>query len=297
MSDEFINIPIKKFDWKTYIEINNDLKLNGIKTKEEAYRHWVNHGISEERSYSFINNSNIHNGRFGNLFFVNMVLHFLSIKYNLKCRYKYYDKFNKLGIYLNKGEKKYKTSIEVNDNNFLSLIKNETTINHNIILNNNSWFQKKEFCDYLKDYFYIKDNKYKIINNNKYKNRYKKNNDVFIHVRLGDIVDKINGVYNYFDKILSEISFKNGYISSDSINNEICKDLIKKYSLKVINKDEISTIMFASTCNNLVLSGGTFSWLMGFLAFYSRYIYYPKLQNTWYDGDIFSFPNWKEVVF
>jgi hypothetical protein len=291
-----MNIPINRFDWKTYLEINNDLKNNGIKTREKAYFHWINHGIKEERAYSFINNSNIHNGRFGNLFFVNMVLHFLSLKYNLKCRYKYYDKFKKLGIYLNCGDNEYPTSIEVNDKNFLNLIKDETDVKHNIILNNNNWFQKKEFCIYLKEYFCIKSNKYKIINNNKYKNNYKNNNNLFVHVRLGDIINKVTNIYDYYDKTLQKINFIKGYISSDSIEHEICQNLIKKYNLNIVNKEEIETIMFASTCNNLVLSGGTFSWLIGFLAFYSKNIYYPKINQTWY-GDIFSFSDWNQIIF
>lgn len=37
------------FDWKIYLEINNDLKNNGILKKQEAYRHWKNHGIYEGR--------------------------------------------------------------------------------------------------------------------------------------------------------------------------------------------------------------------------------------------------------
>jgi hypothetical protein len=50
--------------------------------------------------------------------------------------------------------------------------------------------------------------------------------------------------------------------------------------------------MFASTCNHIVLSGGTFSWLIGFLAFFSKSIYYPRIKNKWY-GDIFIFPHWE----
>jgi len=52
--------------------------------------------------------------------------------------------------------------------------------------------------------------------------------------------------------------------------------------------------MFGSTCNNIVLSGGTFSWLIGFLAIKSENIYYPELKEKWY-GDIFSFLNWKNI--
>jgi hypothetical protein len=37
------------FDWKKYIEINND--LNHVKNKEEAWDHWINHGKNEGRNF------------------------------------------------------------------------------------------------------------------------------------------------------------------------------------------------------------------------------------------------------
>ena len=118
------------------------------------------------------------------------------------------------------------------------------------------------------------------------------NNDVFIHVRLGDIQDKWNNSFEYYNSILEKMSFDKGYISSDTIDSEICVKLIDKYNLNIINENEVKTIMFASTCTNIVLSGGTFSWLIGFLAFYSKYIYYPMdKKDKWY-GDIFVFDEW-----
>jgi hypothetical protein len=59
---------------------------------------------------------------------------------------------------------------------------------------------------------------------------------------------------------------------------------------------EVDTIMFGSTCNNIILSGGTFSWLIGFLAFFSKNIFYPKMQEKWYDINIFDFENWKSII-
>jgi hypothetical protein len=91
-------------------------------------------------------------------------------------------------------------------------------------------------------------------------------------------------------------AFDKGYISSDTITSDICKKLIEKYKLNIINENEVKTIMFASTCNNLILSGGTFSWLIAFLAYYSKNIYYPYLNNCWY-GDIFQFPSWNCIKF
>ena len=84
----------------------------------------------------------------------------------------------------------------------------------------------------------------------------------------------------------SKLDFNNGYISSDSIQNETCKYFIKKYNLNIVNYNEVKTIMFGSTCNNIILSGGTFSWLIGFFAFYSEVIYSEAIYVI-----IYSFKN------
>lgn len=146
----------------------------------------------------------------------------------------------------------------------------------------------KRICFILKQNI-EKDN---IINKNIFKSRYQNNNDVFIHVRLGDIIN-LNAGLSYYEKVLNNMKFDNGYISSDSINHKICNTLIKKYNLKIINKNIIETIMFASTCHNVILSNGTFSWLIGLLSFYSN-IYYPKIKVMWH-GNIFVFDDWNEI--
>ena len=183
-------IQYEEFDWETYIKSNPDLLFSN---KEETWEHWIKYGISEERPLYLINNTNIHNGRFGNLFFVNMVLHFIALKINLKCRYKYFEKFKELGVYLFVGQKVYEKEFIPTDNNFIDFIQNNENEKekYNIVIDNNSWFQSSYFCDLLKLYFNMNHNKIRIINNNIYKNRYNNNNDVFVHIRLGDIADNI----------------------------------------------------------------------------------------------------------
>lgn len=53
----------KDFDWIKYVENYKDLQEAGINTKEKAYRHWINHGKKEGRTYKNINdiNNNINN--------------------------------------------------------------------------------------------------------------------------------------------------------------------------------------------------------------------------------------------
>jgi len=285
----------KKFDWLKYINDNKD--LSGIVDKEQAWHHWILHGHREKRilqlsdSIIIANNTEIHNGRFGNLFFVNMVLHFISKRYNLKTTYKYYDKFLNLGIQLFIGNNSYKENIYLTEINYFDLINKKNNFT-NIIVTNNVWFQNYEFCLFLEIYFNKQNIKNKIIKKNRFSNRYKNNNDLFIHVRLDDVETmSSHNKFEYYDNIITKYKFENGYISSDNLNSSICKNLIQKYSLKIINYNEEETIMFGSTCNNIILSGGTFSWLIGFLAFYSQYINYPINNSKWY-GDIFVYKNW-----
>jgi len=100
--------------------------------------------------------------------------------------------------------------------------------------------------------------------------------------------------FEYYDKVLQKISFTNGYISSDTIHHEICIKLIEKYNLHIISKDEVATIQFGSTCKYIVLSSGTFSWLIGLFGFYSQ-IYYPEEYKKWH-GDIFVFDDWNKII-
>ena len=189
------------------------------------------------------------------------------------CNYKYFDKFNELGIELYVGNKTYDTSLLVTEKNFLSLLLNNDIIikPSNIIIHNDIWFQKKEYCLYLQEYFNNTIYKNKIILNNIFKERYNNNNDLFIHFRLGDVESNTTKLFEHYDDLLNNIRFENGYISSDSINSKYCEYFIKKYNLSIINYDEIKTIMFGSTCNNIVLSGGTFSWFI--FCIYTRFIY------------------------
>jgi hypothetical protein len=216
------------------------------------------------------------------------------MKYDLKFNYKYYNKFKRLGIDLFIGKNTYQESFVLDDGNFYDLICQKDYKKTNLMITNNMWCQTKEFTYALKYYFSKAKTKINIIKNNIFRERYSKNNDLYIHLRLGDVKSRIKNVYQYYKKAISQIHFNNGFISSDDLNSPICQFLIHKYNLKILNYDEIETIKFASTCKHIILSGGTFSWLIGFFAFFSENIYYPNIDNKWY-GDIFIFPHWKMI--
>jgi len=295
------NINYQNFNYKLYIFLNRDVvtdvSLENIDSSEEiksgAWFHYINHGIYEERPTQILNNTKTHNGRLGNIFFINMVCHFLALKFNLTIDYKYKSQFNKLGIKFFSGNNHFDDHLyyDLTETNFIEII-NFSSIPKNIMITNNIWCQQEDFVNDIKKYWYYKFNQNTIINHNKFKERYKSNDDLFIHVRLGDIKDKTISLEDYYINSISNLKWDRGYIASDSLDHHLCKNLIEKFSLIPLIYDEVETIMFGSTCNKIILSGGTFSWLIGFFAFYTQTIIYPEIKNPWY-GKIFENMGWQ----
>jgi hypothetical protein len=238
------------------------------------------------------------NGRFGNQFFRNMVGYLLSKKYDKQCIFQECEDFNKLGIYFKSknvdiSDISKKKNVYITEENIINFLKEDVVFDYNIFFNN-VYCQSKYVSQLIYDLFNNKNNKLhlSVINNNKFKYNYNNNDDVFIHIRLGDIIPFIESrcpPIQYYENILDNLEYKNGYIASDSIDHDMCKKLIFKYNLKIINYDKIETILFGSTFKNVILSTGTFSWLIGILSFYSSNIYYynPAKIIEWY-GPIFE---------
>ena len=92
------------------------------------------------------------------------------------------------------------------------------------------------------------------------------------------------------------------YISTDDPSHSMVKEALRNYpNAKLIEYDAITTIQFASTCKNIVLSHGSFSAVIGYLSFFSK-INYPEYvhlgyidhsQKIWY-GDMFRIDGWIE---
>jgi hypothetical protein len=219
--------------------------------------------------------------RFCNHFFLNTVAHFIVKKANIRFTYGYSEWFKRLGItFYDAGTKLYPSnnvlSIPDNVSVFLNeyIVNTDCIVKSNLYIPSNCFYQDKEYCEFLNQYITLPAQKDPIVAANMFQTRYQNNNDVFVHVRLGDVPDFTVG-YTYYDKVLTSlIGFQQGYITSDTIQHPICQQLIQKHKLTPFLGDEVETIMFASTCKFIVLSAGTFSWFMGLLGFYSD-VYYP----------------------
>lgn len=235
------------------------------------------------------------NGRLGNQIIRNLAVSLIAEKHNLKVDYSSKDLITRLGIDLFSGTNIFDNIKPLNDDNYFSILHCD---NLNYALNSNeSYFQTKEITNLLYEHLNTDPVKNNIIKKNPFNERYDKNNDLFIHVRLGDVAH-LNAGIDYYLNTMRRIKFDNLYVSTDDKNHNIIKVIFKLYpSAKLVNCDEIRTIKFGSTCKHILLSHGSFSALIGYLAFFSN-VYYPKYNNPgkiWH-GDMFSIDKWTKIL-
>ena len=230
------------------------------------------------------------NGRLGNQIIRNLALSLLAEKHNLKVDYYNKNLISKLGIELFSGSNSYNNTQYLTDDNYFTIY-NSDELNHNLNPNDN-YFQTKAIISVLYNYLHKDNIKQNIIGNNNFKERYSNNNDLFIHIRLGDVA-RFNPGIKYYINAIQNINFENLYISTDDKNNNMIIELLRLYpSSKLTEFDEIKTFQFASTCKHIILSHGSFSAIIGYLSYFSN-VYYPEyeLNKQWY-GDMFSIDNW-----
>jgi hypothetical protein len=274
--------------------------------------------MAENNKNLFVRADTTNNGRYANQFIRAMAAHFIAE--NLEAQ-PFYPPINlaRLGIQLYKpstpnillGDTQIVNLEETNFMDFMttnkaptqnseqiSAPKSEVKISKILYLNH-IYCQTPELAIKIKNFLWKPDNTTTIKSANPYKARYDANNDVFIHVRLGDVPFHNPG-FAYYDQVLSGIKFTAGYITSDTINHPICLALIRKYRLQIINPQaQIEDILqLGSTCKHIILSAGTFSWLIGILGFYSQ-VYYPdpEQKRRWH-GCIFEcVPEWVKITY
>ena len=222
-------------------------------------------------------------GRLGNNLIQYFAAYIFSKKFNLKLNVSPNDEFNFLIKETNVDGNIGDTIIELNDNNFLDYLECDKLKLNNYQLN--GYFQLKGLLQkYEMD---IKSN----LNIN-YKEVDKEL--VFVHYRIGDIINDCRMLpLEYYIEALEKLNCKGGYISSDSIGHNFCKNLIERFNLIPIDLNPMDTINFGKDFNNIVLSDGTFSWCIGFFSRASNIIY-NKRDYFWH-GDIF-FENWTNLT-
>lgn len=117
-----------------------------------------------------------------------------------------------------------------------------------------------------------------------------KENVLGIHIRKGDIINTNNELPNcWYSKMIEKFSHHKIYLSTDSPNSEIVKNLLNRGCELYENTPE-NTIIEFSTFSDLVLSQGTFSWWIGFLSEGNKYNLIPDKGWNSRESDIKLFP-------
>jgi hypothetical protein len=152
--------------------------------------------------------------------------------------------------------------IRITDDNFMEVYKNEDIHYENYLLE--GFFQNKTFLEPIRE-------DVKKLLEIEYSNR--NSDDVFVHYRLGDVDGTEKTLpLEYFIEALDILGSDGGFLSSDSLDHPNCKYLIDNYNLIPVNFTPWDTIVFAKDFNNIVLSEGTFSALIGFLSKASKIV-------------------------
>jgi hypothetical protein len=232
-------------------------------------------------------------GRLGNQIIRNLAVSLIAKKHNLKVDYYNKDLIEQLGIELFGGTHLHIHMIKLTDDNYFGVY---NSLNCNFALDPNSnFFQTREICNLIHKHLRMKNIMSNIINKNPFNPRYNANNDLFVHIRLGDVANQNPGV-KYYTNAMKNIKFDRLYISTDDSKHEITLTLLSLFpESELVEKDEITTFQFASTCKHVVLSHGSFSAVIGYLSFFSD-IYYPEYEsNKIWCGDMFSIDGWHKL--
>lgn len=253
-------------------------------------------------------------GRFSNCVFRNFAVSCIAQKHDLFVQeYAYDDSIRRLGIYFfNSGKRSFVgPDFNLTDDNFFRVLSLPPKSLGANVVSDSAYFQTRQISQLFYDYLRRDDIRANIIAKNPFANRYQNNNDIYIHIRLGDVVN-LNPGLEYYLFVLDHLRGKRTefaskvFVSSDSPDHIIVMTLVEIYGAQVVDDSVEKTMQFASTCKYIILSHGSFSALIGYLAFYSE-VFYPqyivRADGTYWHGDMFSIePNstktttWYQVV-
>ena len=232
-------------------------------------------------------------GRLCNQVIRNVAASIMSKKFDLYTLYYRQETINKLGIILHIGNNRYNSTVIIKNDNFIDYLKNDVS-NHNINVQHD-YFQTEEITNLVCAYLRSDEQKVSVINANPFKTRYNNNDDLFIHIRLGD-VERENPGITYYRKCIEKVLIRTTiYIGTDSPAHPLIKQLVLLYNdVIVVDYDETQTIQFGSTCSNVILSHGSYSGVIGYLSYYAKNIYYPgeNRKNGWCPRGMFTDKGW-----
>lgn len=241
------------------------------------------------------NDTRLSSGRLCNNLIRNIICSEIARKHDLEFIYGYADEIKELGVDLYESGTKFHDVLFYLREDQIEDILNRDEINFNLYASE-EFYQGKYGANFVRNY--VVNHKERIMDANKFKHRYKNNQDIFVHIRLDDVANSNPG-FQYYDELINSLKTdQKVYITSDSLEHDICKRLIEKYDAICIDLSPIETIMFGSTCKHIILSMGTFSWTIGILGYFSN-VFYPNFKDkpSFCPFELFDFPDWYPIEY
>lgn len=228
-------------------------------------------------------------GRLCNALFRNFALHKLATKFNLYVsKYAYAPELSQLGLTFYSGHVRHARTLPLDDKSYEQAYASSKCNNNFTMFH--GYFQTQDLsdrlCHDLRTTFCDS-----IRSANPHRNRYGLNNDIGVHVRLDDVAN-LNFGLDYYVRLIDMLNGtdSNIFIGTDDPKHLIVQQLLQRYpNSKCLQMSPVETIQFLSTCSSLVLSQGTFSAVIGYLAFDAKTIYFPDGIHVapWHPIEIF----------
>ncbi len=214
----------------------------------------------------------------------------IAKKHDLYVNYYNHQQIKRLGIEFYVGTKTHSRQNYINEENYTQIFQADS-IDFDLDASS-AYFQTNEIAQLLYQYLQSESTRETVMKANPFRERYQTNNDVCIHIRLTD-ASKNNPGVDYYLNTLKSIQFDTLYICTDEPAHAIIQTLQSHYpNLQLVPYDEIETIQFASTCKHIILSHGTYSAMIGYIAYFSN-VHYPEyIKDKMWHGDVFSIDGW-----
>jgi len=131
------------------------------------------------------------------------------------------------------------------------------------------------------------ENRFKVFKNNNYETipvENINNNDVLLHIRLGDLLkDKVKSVtralyFDYYKIVLERIKFDRLFIISDSIESEYVKEFNNYNPICLFDTNAVDTLKFYKSFSRIIMSRSSYAWWGAWLS-NAEEIYFPIPEN------------------
>jgi hypothetical protein len=228
-------------------------------------------------------------GRLGNRLFHTLAVSMLAAKYDLATEYQYGDLFARLGLALADGSRRMVAgpAVELDDARWESLmaapLEPGAPLNARLQIGALTYFQTPSFARAARALLQAPRTQRALLAANPWRDRARANDDVFVHVRLGDLdalAPHLTRQPAHFIAAVANVTAGAAgipgrvFVASDEPGRPEVRAVADAFGGEVVlGLDSVATWQFGATCKHLVLSDSTFSWAVATASAVARRVF------------------------